>query len=307
MIFDESSEDEPKKPLPAWRIGAALLTVLIGILVIVFQGQAAEYSRHTQLTDMTVALVDDSLMENQKTFLIFSAIKASLAMVEGSTVGVGLEVQVGDLIQPAYDYVNFFWNVFLFAFVILGFYKVLLETGLLELGFPVMGAGFILLGASMFLPGSKWNATQLARRLILIGALVCYILPFSLLASKALGDRYVVSLKEQHQESILNFNAQLETTEAAFLDLKKEVSLLKPGESIERIQNGLTTLMNRVAETFQATLMSFMYFVLIVLFDLLVPPFSTAFLLYLVGRRILNGLGTPSVPVVQIQTAAANS
>ena len=305
MILDDTTDDGSRAPLPIWRILCAAMLAVFGVGVIAFQGDVAEISQHNFLTAQTISLVDESLMDNQKTFLVFSAIKASLALIEGSTVGVGLEVQVGDLIQPAYDYVNFFWNVFLFAFVILGFYKVLLETGLLELGFPVMGAGLVLLGIGVLLPKSKWNATLLARRLILLGALMCYVLPISLLGSKALGDRYVVTLKGQHEESIVSFNAQLESTETAFVALKQEISLLNPGDSLDRIQAGLSALMAEVAATFQATLLSFMYYVLIVLFELLVLPFCTAFLLYLVGRRILGGIGTPRVPMVQIQQPAA--
>lgn len=309
MDFDDTSSelDEPRR-LPFVRTLCAVIVIALGVGVIALQSEVAEYSGFNQLTASTTALIDESMQDNMKTFLIFSAIKASLALIEGSTVGVGLEVQVGDLIQPAYDYVNFFWNVFLFAFVLLGTYKILLETGLLGIGFPIIGAGVIILGFSMLIPKSKWNATLFARKLILIGALICYILPLSLLGSKAVSDRYVVTLKEKHQESILDFHAELETTETAFLAMKKEISLLKPGESIDRIQRGLTGLMRQIAATFQATLLSFMYFVLIVLFELLVLPFATAFMLYLVGRRILNGIGTPGIPVVQVQpTATANT
>ncbi|MCH7549547.1 MAG: hypothetical protein IH969_08455, partial [Candidatus Krumholzibacteriota bacterium] len=72
--------------------------------------------------------LDDTLERDMVTFLLITAVKASLAMIEGSNVGVGFELQVGDIVQPAYDYVDFFWRAFLYAFMVLGFYKLLLET-----------------------------------------------------------------------------------------------------------------------------------------------------------------------------------
>lgn len=289
------------KEVPMYqRAVLATMLVFVGLTVLLAQDQIAKVTGFDRLVESSMGLIDESMMDNQKTFLVFSAIKASLALIEGSTVGVGLEVQVGDLIQPAYDYVDFFWRVFLFAFVILGFYKILLETGLLTLGFPLIGIGCIVMAASVMVSSTKFNATILARNLMLIGVLICYVLPLSLIAADQLSLRYVDELKNQHAQTISEFSIQLEKTEQDFLAVKEKISILKPTESIDKIQIATVELMQSIGETFQLTLMSFMYYVLILLFELLVLPLSTALVLYLVGKRILNGIGSPRIPTVRL-------
>lgn len=43
-------------------------------------------------------------------FLILSSIKSGLAVVEGSEVGVGFNLELGDVVQPVYDYVDLAWK-----------------------------------------------------------------------------------------------------------------------------------------------------------------------------------------------------
>jgi hypothetical protein len=43
-------------------------------------------------------------------FLLLSGIKSGLAVVEGSEVGVGFSLELGDVVQPVYDYVDMTWK-----------------------------------------------------------------------------------------------------------------------------------------------------------------------------------------------------
>lgn len=43
-------------------------------------------------------------------FLLLSSIKSGLAVVEGSEVGVGFSLELGDVVQPVYDYVDIAWR-----------------------------------------------------------------------------------------------------------------------------------------------------------------------------------------------------
>ncbi|MBN1828290.1 MAG: hypothetical protein JW884_03980 [Deltaproteobacteria bacterium] len=52
-------------------------------------------------------------------FLILSGIKMVVAVIEGSEVGVGFSLQVGDVSQPAYDYVDIAWRTVLTGSVVL--------------------------------------------------------------------------------------------------------------------------------------------------------------------------------------------
>ncbi len=43
-------------------------------------------------------------------FLVLSGIKTGLAVVEGSEVGIGFSLQIGDVVQSVYDYVDIAWK-----------------------------------------------------------------------------------------------------------------------------------------------------------------------------------------------------
>lgn len=57
-----------------------------------------------------------------KTFAVLSAVKVGLAIVQGSDVGIGFNLEVGDVVQSAYDYVDVAWRT------VLGSAAVLLGT-----------------------------------------------------------------------------------------------------------------------------------------------------------------------------------
>jgi hypothetical protein len=56
------------------------------------------------------------------TFAVLSAVKVGLAVVQGSDVGIGFRLEVGDVVQSAYDYVDIAWRT------VLGCAAVLLGT-----------------------------------------------------------------------------------------------------------------------------------------------------------------------------------
>ena len=82
------------------RITVSFVLIVLGIIFIFAHREVARITYYEQLNSDTAELIDETLMHDQVTFLAISAIKASLAMIEGSTVGVGFELQLGDLIQP---------------------------------------------------------------------------------------------------------------------------------------------------------------------------------------------------------------
>jgi hypothetical protein len=282
------------------RPAVCLILFAIGVTMFTAQSHVGYITGGTWLSNNALELVDEGMESNQKTFLIFSAIKGTLAVIEGSTVGVGFEVEVGDLIQPVYDYVDYFWNIFLVSFVVMGFYKVLLDTELFLIGYPIMGMGLMTLAVSGMLHGRRWNAAGLARKFILLGLLMIYALPISLMASREISDAYVSKLKTEEWAHIEAFHAGLYEAKTEFIKLKEEISIFNPGDSMDKVKDGMITLVDSVKKTFETVLLSFMYYVLIILFEILILPFCTAFLIYLFARRLLDGLVLPNIPSVRI-------
>ena len=283
------------------RIVGAIVLVAFGALCVLDSGRVADLTFYTALNDHAIALLDDTLERDMATFLLITAVKASLAMIEGSSVGVGFELQVGDIVQPAYDYVDFFWRAFLYAFMVLGFYKLLLETELLFLGIVLIGIGFMLSGVALAATVPRLDLRLWSRRCILLGILVAYVAPLSLLLTDVLSQRYTTSLKDKHYDAINAFNVQLERSAIEFLQLKEKISILQPSLSFDEIQSGMLRIVNRIGEAFRLSLLAFLYYVLIILFELLVFPLLSAVILYkftlfAVGRVLQTQPPQPAAP-----------
>ena len=63
--------------------------------------------------------LDGALKRSLKTFASLSALKVGLSIVEGSEIGVGFGLQVGDVVQSTYDFVHITWQVVLIGCVAL--------------------------------------------------------------------------------------------------------------------------------------------------------------------------------------------
>ncbi len=289
VLEDPSTDtpaDAPSTRLWRWPVAAFLLAA--GVALVAFPAPVAKYTGYDALNEHAMGLVDETLERDQATFLVITAIKTSLAVIEGSEVGVGFELEIGDVVQAPYDYVDFFWEMFLYAFLVLGTYKLLIETGMLALGLGVMGIGLGLLAVSIV---SRFQAASLrrwGRRTLLGGALFAYAVPLALVATHALSDRYTTKIKDKHLEAIRSLDFQLDKSTEKFIALKDQINLLQPGTSLENIKNGMLGIARSIGETFQKTLTAFLYFMLIIAFEVVLFPFLSAYMLYKFGQFALG-------------------
>ena len=253
------------------------------------------------LSDRAMALVDESLERNLTTFLTISAIKAGMALIEGSSVGVGFELQLGDVIQPAYDYVDFFWKMFLYAFMILGFYKLVLETEMLTLGIVLAGIGLVLAGIGLVTPGSERTFQKIGKRFLMFGILIAYLLPISLIGTQSLSEKYTVTLEEKQVEQIEAFGVELDRAKADFVALRERISLFNPGESLADMRAGLLAIADLVAASFKKSLLAFLYFVLLLMFDLLFFPLLSMYVLYKITQFAMDRAFERGIPSIQVR------
>ncbi len=276
-----------------WKSAARFSLALgIGLAFLLRPDAVGGISQHTALMDASGQLLDDSLDRNLVTFISLSGIKSVLALVEGSSVGVGFDIEVGDIIQPAYDYVDFIWTIFVYALLVLGFYKLLLETGILGVGFAFIGGGLILIAAGRLPSAAADILRRWGRFMGLAGILVSYIVPLSLLATQYVGDKYLAPAKASNAARIDSVRANFDAAQESLLDLRDKISLLNPGESYEQVKTSALSIANRVADSVWGSLFAFLNFVLILLVELLLLPFLSAFLLY----RILS-IATGGIPM----------
>jgi len=81
-----------------------------------------------RLTRTNDQYLEESFNRSLKGFLLLSTIKSGVAVLEGSEVGVGFNLEVGDIVQSIYDYVDVAWRTALAGGTILLLTRIVLQT-----------------------------------------------------------------------------------------------------------------------------------------------------------------------------------
>lgn len=128
-------------------------------------------------------------------FLLLSAIKSGLAVIEGSEVGIGFNLQVGDLVQSVYDYVDIAWKTVLAGGTILFMTRLVLD-GVAMTDHIVMVLAFFgiltLAAGRCFLPDRKGMARLLrsvTATCIFLTVLLYLVLPLAVYGASRLSER----------------------------------------------------------------------------------------------------------------------
>jgi len=136
--------------------------LLVGFLITSATGQSERLfgiMGLDSLSGVNRAYLEASSVKSIGMFGVLSTIKVGLAIVEGSELGVGFGLQVGDIVQAAYDYVDIAWRTVLAGTVILFGTKYLLEAAaLVDQWFLVLTLCFAL-SLSLL----QWLSTGLVR------------------------------------------------------------------------------------------------------------------------------------------------
>ena len=148
-----------------------------------------------KLRDSNNGYLQESLDKTMKTFAVLSGVKVGLAIVQGSDIGIGFSLEVGDVVQSAYDYVDIAWRTVLgCAIVLLGTRYLLQMTDLLIPWFLTAVFLFLLLNLL-----ADWKVRSLSilktisRDLLqtfgLAAATLCLVLPLSIAGGRWLSGR----------------------------------------------------------------------------------------------------------------------
>lgn len=282
-------------------LAAAGAALLLGTLLLVAPALLSGPLLHSSLCRAADARLDASLARNATSFAALSGLKGMLAVIEGSSVGVGFQLELGDLVQPAYDYLDLVWRAFLAALALQGFFELLFETGILELGLAVLGGGALLWGAGRLsdlrgsgrLPGALCLA---GRRLALLGFSAAYGLPLALLVSQLVSVRYLEPLRAKSAAEIETAGAPLEDAGARLRALRERLSILAPGRSLDEVAGEARAIIAQASEVVFARARAFALSVLILGVELLLLPFASAWLL-LAGLRAAARAPVRAAPV----------
>ncbi|NCC24191.1 MAG: hypothetical protein EOM25_03180 [Deltaproteobacteria bacterium] len=131
-------------------------------------------------------------------FAVMSVLKAGLSIIEGSDVGASLglsmHVQIGDFVQPAYDYVDIAWRTLLLGSVTLLGIRYLLQatmvvdSWLLTATFALALAVWLTVWLLPNLHRLKQTLTDLLRVAVVGTLALYYILPLSVWGAARLSE-----------------------------------------------------------------------------------------------------------------------
>jgi len=109
----------------------ATVVVVFVLLALLLRGPLDSWINHRvagPLDQANEIYLEESFDGASRLFLILTGIKSVLAVVEGSEIGVGFGLELGDVVQGVYDYIDFAWRIVLWATVILVMTRMLLEV-----------------------------------------------------------------------------------------------------------------------------------------------------------------------------------
>lgn len=198
------------------RISA--LVVLFTLLALVLRGPLDVWINDVALGRLDYhnqQYLEDSFDDASRLFLILTAVKSVLAVVEGSEVGVGFGLQVGDIVQGVYDYVDFAWRIVLYATMIIVMTRMLLEVSqfvdqwLLALALASM---ILFLATAWFLPRRKAISRVLRDTAFfstLLAAAAYIIVPLAVSGGACLSREITQSRALHAEENITRVNNEL--------------------------------------------------------------------------------------------------
>ena len=111
-------DSEKKNLLVKILIVVGLVLCIFGIMDKIFEHTVFNFFKN-----LTMPYLEKTYEESKKMFLTLSLLKGTTDIIEGSTVNVsmivGMEIEIGDIIQPIYDMINILWKVSLASVIIL--------------------------------------------------------------------------------------------------------------------------------------------------------------------------------------------
>ncbi len=293
-------------PMTIHHVKKSLLIVfMIGAVVLAASGYAdhlVDAVGMGRITDANLIYLNDAFDRSLAGFLVLSGIKSGLAIIEGSEVGIGFNLEIGDIVQAVYDYVDVAWKAALAGGTILLMTRMCLEAvALIDhwcLAAMLLGVGVFLI-FRWFLADCQ-RMTQVVREstlfLVVLTLILYVILPISITGASFLSKRITQPIIEETQTGFEDIHREFSPgylSEGFFPEDVKEGSLF-PGfdfkakyeSTKERIQFIGTFFKDRTRHMAVLTLKLVAGYV----FDCIIFPLTFFVVLYLFTKNLVNFL-----------------
>jgi len=159
--------------------------------------------------------LDSALKRTLQTFALLSAVKVGLAIIEGTEVGVGFGIEIGDVVQAAYDYVDLAWRVVLTsAAILIGTRFLLQAAGLVDHWLLSVTLFFILLALFMRWTNSRRHTIhRILQDITLVSVILTLtlylVLPLSIMGGRLLSSKITRPSIEEAEQGVSRFKADI--------------------------------------------------------------------------------------------------
>lgn len=167
--------------------------LVIFILLLIF---------YSMLKGPSLDLTKFTLERQSGSFLLVSTLKSSLAMIEGSDIGIGFRLEVGDLVQSTYDLVDFTWKILLYGILLITFSKIFHESNIVDMGMYIMGIGFVVRIVSLFVYSYRQKMVSIGSGIIVAGLIASFYIPVSTVVSYRACEYFVDHIEKDLTEQL---------------------------------------------------------------------------------------------------------
>ncbi|MBN1327758.1 MAG: hypothetical protein JW996_07395 [Candidatus Cloacimonetes bacterium] len=258
-----------------WIYCTLMLLILLSVFILY----------HFLLKNEAIRITDESLIRQTTSFLAVSTIKTTLAIIEGSSVGgevsavilsADSNIEIGDIVQAPYDFIDFIWKILLLGIIILTVLKMLFLTGLGDTGIYLLGAGILLKILSISLKLKSLHLHKLSRNLIVLGSLLSLFVPVLLVFSYHSSEFFVEKFEK-------NMSLEITELESDWTQFRQEITL-------KDFKGSLQNSFAFIKRTYRKMIVIMLEYVGIILLKFIFFPIIFGVLIYQLAKHFFSGL-----------------
>jgi ABC-type multidrug transport system fused ATPase/permease subunit len=281
---------------------AISIVLIVGVIIAAFGyiDQPIRMLGMGEISKANEAYLKNSFDKAITGFLILSGIKSGLAVLEGSEVGVGFNLEIGDIVQSVYDYVDVAWKTALLGATVILITRLMLQSAemidhwcLTFLLFTV----FISLIIKWVFPKLSM-ASRIIREttfyLIVFSVVLYLVLPLSIISAAFLSEKITRPLIEESQNSFENIKEDFSINginrQIFSNDQKAEGSWifdLNIKAQLEKIKARINLLADYFKDKSKNVAIWTIQLIAGYLFDSIIFPITFFILLFIVAKSIL--------------------
>ena len=270
------------------------ILVLCGIVLSLFGllSKAFEITVYDFLKKESQQYMQDSYNESKKLFVTLSVLKGTMAVIEGSTLNanavVGVDVELGDVVEPIYDMVNILWRTSLVSVVILKIETLYFDFFSVKLSSFLITAALIGLAPSLFFKNKFTNIIRKISKYIFYSFLFIYLLiPFVLfvtsLSVNKMEKEYQVPAISRINENV----SELGESAKSFFQPAENTSIFNFKGQIDTYSGKIDTF-NKSANSVSSSISEDVPLIIgVTIFGYILLPLMISFFLYKTARMLI--------------------